>query len=49
MATKEFLQDLKELMKDIKHSFILHVSTQEVDKEEKEELFQSCMEKTEKQ
>ena len=28
MARKEDLQDLKELMKDIQHNFILHVSTQ---------------------
>ena len=35
-------------MKDIKHSFIPHVSTQEED-EEKEDLFQSRLEKTEKQ
>ena len=34
MARKEDLQDLKKLMKDIKHSFILHVE----DKEEKEDL-----------
>ena len=27
MARKEDLQELKELMKDIKHSFIPHVST----------------------
>ena len=36
-------------MKDIKHSFIPHVSIQEGDKEEKEDLFQSCLEKNEKQ
>ena len=36
-------------MKDLKHSFIPHVSIQEEDKEEKEDLFQSCLEKTEKQ
>ena len=35
MARKEDLQDLKELIKDIKNSFIPHVSTQERDKEEK--------------
>ena len=32
-------------MKDIKHSFIHHVE----DKEEKEDLFQSCMEKNKNQ
>ena len=36
-------------MKDIKHIFIPHVSTQEEDKEEKEDLFQSHQEKIEKQ
>ena len=35
MARKEDLKDLKELMKDIKHKFIPHLSTQEEDKEEK--------------
>ena len=45
MDRKENLQELKELMKDIKHSFIPHVE----DKEEKEDLFQSRMEKIEKQ
>ena len=44
MARKEYLQYLKELLKDIKHRFIPHVE----DKEEKEDLFQSCMEKIEK-
>ena len=29
MSRKEYLQDLKELIKDIKNSFISHVSTQE--------------------
>ena len=48
MAWKEDLQDLKELMKDIKNSFIPHVSTQEEDKEEKEDVFQSRLEKIEK-
>ena len=33
MYRKEYIQDLKELMKDIKHSFIPHASTQEEDKE----------------
>ena len=45
MTIKEYLQDLKELMKDIKHNFIPHLSTQEEDKEEKYGLFQSHMEK----
>ena len=36
MVSKEYLQVMKELMKDIKHSLIPHVE----DKEEKEELFQ---------
>ena len=49
MARKEYLQELKELMKDIKHRFIPHVSTQEEDKEEKEDLFQSRLEKIKKQ
>ena len=40
---------LKEFMKDIKHIFISHVSTQEEDKKEKEDLFQSRLEKIEKQ
>ena len=49
VARKEDLQELKELMKDIKHSFIPHVSTQEHDKEEKHDLFQSRLEKIEKE
>ena len=36
-------------MKDIKHNFIPQLSTQEEDKEEKDELFQSRLEKIEKQ
>ena len=36
-------------MKDIQHSFIPQVSTQEQDKEEKEDLFRSRLEKIEKQ
>ena len=44
IAIKEYIQDLKELMKDIKHSFIPHVD----DKEEKEDLFQSRLEKLKK-
>ena len=47
MARKEDFQDMKELMKDIKHRFIPHVSTQEEDKEENENLFQSRLEKIE--
>ena len=39
MARKEDIQDLKELMKDIKNSCIPHVSTHEKYKEEKQELF----------
>ena len=39
MARKEVLQELKELRKDIKHSFIPHVYTQEHDKEGKGDLF----------
>ena len=48
MDIKEDLQDLKELMKDIKHNFIPHLSTQEEDKEEKDDLFQSRLEKIQK-
>ena len=36
-------------MKDIKHNFIPHLSTQEEDKEEKDDLFQSRLEKIKKQ
>ena len=36
-------------MKDIKHKFIPQLCTQEVDKEEKYDLFQSHLEKIEKQ
>ena len=39
MDRKEYLQELKELMNDIKHCFIPHVSTREDDKEEKGDLF----------
>ena len=50
MARKEDLEDLNELMKDIKNSFIPHVSTQkELVKEEKGNLFQSRLDKIEKQ
>ena len=49
MARKEYLKKLNELMKDIKHSFIPQVSTQEEYKEEKYDLFQSRLEKIEKQ
>ena len=48
MDRKEYLQDLKELMKDIKNNFIPRVYTREKDKEEKEDLFQSCLDKIEK-
>ena len=36
-------------MKDIKHNFIPYLSTQEENKEEKYDLFQSRLEKIEKQ
>ena len=36
-------------MIDIKHNFIPYLSTQEEDKEENHDLFQSCLEKIEKQ
>ena len=49
MASKEYLQDLKDFIKDIKHYFDPQLSTQEEDKEEKDDLFQSCLEKIEKQ
>ena len=49
MASKQDLQDLKEMMKDIKHSFIPHVFTQYYDKGGKDDLFQSRLEKIEKQ
>ena len=48
MARKQHLQELKEFIKVIKNRFILHVSTQEEDKEEKEDLFESCLEKIKK-
>ena len=48
IASKEDIQYLKEIIKDIKHNFIPQLSTQEEDKEEKDDLFQSCMEKIEK-
>ena len=48
MASKEDLQDLKEFIKDIKHSFVHQLSTQEEDKEEKHDLFQWRLEKIEK-
>ena len=48
MASKEYLQDLKDFIKDIKHNFIPQLSTQEEDKEEKYD-FRSCREKIEKQ
>ena len=49
MDRKEYLQELKELMKDIKYRFIPHVSTQKEDKEKKGDLFQLRLEKIEKQ
>ena len=47
MAIKEYLQDLKEFIKDIKHNCFPQRSTQEEDKEEQDDLFQSRLEKTE--
>ena len=41
MASKEYLQDLKDFIKDINHKFIPQLSTQEDDKKEKYDLFQS--------
>ena len=38
-ASKEDLQDSKDFIKDIKHNFIPQLSTQEEDKEEKDDLF----------
>ena len=49
MASKEDLQDLKEFIKDIKHNFVPQLSTQEEDKEGQYDLFQSRLEKIEKQ
>ena len=49
MTSKECLQALKDFINDIKHKFIHQLSTQEEDKEEKDDLFQSRMEKIEKQ
>ena len=49
MASKEDLQYLKEFIKDIKHNFIPQLYTLEEDKEEQDNLFQSSMEKIEKQ
>ena len=49
MASKEYLQDLKDFIKDIKHNFVPQLSTQEEDKEEQDDLFQSRLEKIEKQ
>ena len=40
MSSKEYLQDLKELMKVIKNNCIPHLSTQEEGKEENDDLFQ---------
>ena len=39
MDSKEYLQDLMEFIKDIKHNFIPQLSTQEEDKEEQDDLF----------
>ena len=47
--SKEYIQYLKEFIKDTKHKFIPQLSTQEEDKEEQDDLFQSCLEKIEKQ
>ena len=48
MASKEDIQELKEIMNDIKHIFNIHSTTQEKDKEEKGDLLQSCITKIEK-
>ena len=48
MDSKEYLQVFKDFMKDIKQNFIPHLSTQEED-EEKDDLFQSCLDQNEKQ
>ena len=45
MTSKEDLQDLKDFLKDINLNFIPQLSTQEEDKEEKYDLFQSRLEK----
>ena len=45
MASKEDIQDLNQFIKDIKHNFVPQLSTQEEDKEEKDDLFQSRLEK----
>ena len=39
---------MKDFIKDIKHNFIPQLSTQEEDKEETYDLFQSCLEEIEK-
>ena len=49
MASKQDLEYLKEFIKDIKHNFIPQLSTQEEDKEENYDLYQSRLEKIEKQ
>ena len=46
MASKEYLQNLKDF---IKHNCVPQLSTQEEDKEEQDDLFQSRLEKIEKQ
>ena len=48
MSNKEYIQELKELMNDIKNIFNLDSSAQEEDKEEKGDLLQSCIPKIEK-
>ena len=48
MASKEDLQDLKDFIKNIKHKFVPQLSTQEEDKEEQDDLFQSRLKKIEK-
>ena len=48
MASKEYLQYLKDFIEDIKHNFVPQLSTQKKDKEEQDDLFQSRLEKTKK-
>ena len=48
MASKEYIQELKELMNDVNHIFNLDSFAQEEDKEEKGDLLQSCIPKIEK-
>ena len=49
MSSKEYLQELKEFIKDIKHNFVPQLSTEDENKEEHGDLFQSRMKKIEKQ